>query len=327
LTRGDDALLVASPGIIAARLLQEAGKISLVSVILQPWMIPSVQSPPIMMSGLTLPRWAPRLVGGLYYRLIDAIGSHLLGAEFKQLRAELALEPMRGMFRWWFSPDLALGLFPEWFGPPQSDWPPQIRLAGFPVDGLARRGLPANLSAFCQDGKRVIAFTFGTGMMHARELFREAIEACGLLGSRAVLLTRFRSQLPDELPPFVHHCEFASFAELFPLCAAVVHHGGIGTVSNALAAGTPQLILPFAFDQLDNAVRVKKLGAGAWLNPARRNAREIAAVLSRFLSSEARAFSQGFTGRPGLRNGIERAANQIEAFAKARLSGPAKARK
>jgi rhamnosyltransferase subunit B len=280
-----------------------------------------------MMGGLTLPHWAPRPVGSLYYRLIDALGSHLLGAEFKQLRANLALGPVRDMFRWWFSPELVLGLFPEWFGRPQHDWPPQIRLMGFPVDGLARRNLPKNLLAFCQDGQGVITFTFGTGMMHAKDLFREAIEACRLLGSRAVFLTRFRSQLPDELPPFVHHCQFASFPELFPLCAAVVHHGGIGTVSNAFAAGTPQLILPFAFDQMDNAVRVKKLGAGSWLNPAQRNAREIAAVLSHILNSDVRTSSQRLARSAGLRNGIECAANQIEAFTKARLNQGANTRK
>jgi len=320
MTRSDNAFIVASPGIMAARLLQEARKIALVSVILQPWVIPSLQSPPVMMGGLTLPHWAPHPVGRLYYRLIDTLGSHLLGSEFKQIRAKLALGPLQDMFRWWFSPELVLGLFPEWFGPPQDDWPPQIRLTGFPVDGLAKRSLPKDLLAFCQDGQSVITFTFGTGMMHAKDLFREAIEACRLLGNRAVFLTKFRSQLPDKLPPFVHHCQFASFAELFPLCAAVVHHGGIGTVSNALAAGTPQLILPFAFDQMDNAVRVKKLGAGSWLNPAQRNAQEIAAVLSRFLNSDARTFSQRFAGSAGLRNGIECAANQIEAFTKARLN-------
>jgi len=317
MTRSDNAFLVASPGVIAARLLQEARKIALVSVILQPWVIPSLQSPPVMMGGLTLPHWAPRPVGSLYYQLINMLGSNFLGVEFKQIRAKLALSPVRDMFRWWFSPDLVLGLFPEWFGPPQYDWPRQIRLTGFPVDGLARQSLPKNLLAFCQGGQSVITFTFGTGMMHAKDLFREAIEACRLLGSRAVFLTKFRSQLPDELPPFVHHCQFASFPELFPLCAAVVHHGGIGTVSNALTAGTPQLILPFAFDQMDNAVRVEKLGAGSWLKPAQRNAREIAAVLSSFLKSDARTSSQRFAGSAGLRNGIECAANQIEAFTKA----------
>ena len=40
----------------------------------------------------------------------------------------------------------------------------------------------------------------------------------------------------------------------------MVHHGGIGTTAQALAAGVPQLIMPLAHDQPDNAARVQRLG-------------------------------------------------------------------
>jgi rhamnosyltransferase subunit B len=43
---------------------------------------------------------------------------------------------------------------------------------------------------------------------------------------------------------------------------ALVHHGGIGTASQAFAAGIPQLITPFAHDQFDNAARIERLGCG-----------------------------------------------------------------
>jgi rhamnosyltransferase subunit B len=49
---------------------------------------------------------------------------------------------------------------------------------------------------------------------------------------------------------------------LLPQVAALVHHGGIGTTAAALAAGIPQLIAPFAFDQFDNAARTVRLGVG-----------------------------------------------------------------
>jgi UDP:flavonoid glycosyltransferase YjiC (YdhE family) len=34
-----------------------------------------------------------------------------------------------------------------------------------------------------------------------------------------------------------------------PHCCAVMHHGGAGTTSAALAAGCPQLVCPLHFDQ------------------------------------------------------------------------------
>ena len=44
--------------------------------------------------------------------------------------------------------------------------------------------------------------------------------------------------------------------------AAIVHMGGIGTMAQGLAAGVPQLIVPIAVDQPDNASRLEDLGAG-----------------------------------------------------------------
>ena len=55
------------------------------------------------------------------------------------------------------------------------------------------------------------------------------------------------------------------FSSVFPLCAAVVHHGGIGTCAQALAAGVPQLTMPLAFDQPDNATRLSRLGVARWI--------------------------------------------------------------
>ena len=44
--------------------------------------------------------------------------------------------------------------------------------------------------------------------------------------------------------------------------AAVVTHGGHGTVVRALAAGVPALVLPHGRDQADNAARLTSRGAG-----------------------------------------------------------------
>jgi rhamnosyltransferase subunit B len=314
-------ILVASPGVLAARVIQEKSGVPLAGIILQPWMVPSEVAPPVMMGGLTLPRRTPRMAVKIYFRLLDGLGGLLMGRELNRLRGSLGLKRVRRMFRWWLSPELVIGLFPEWYGEPQPDWPRQLKLAGFPsIDGQPNHAVPDETVEFCRAGRPPITFTFGTGMMHAATLFDAAIAACRMLGARAILLTKFRSQLPGELPGFVHHCEFAPFQKLFPLCAAVVHHGGIGTVAKALAAGTPQLILPFAWDQLDNALRVKKLGAGDWLKPRQRGAGAIAAALKGLLNSEAAAQPQTNTARFGGRSGIQCATDLIEEFCRERNS-------
>ena len=229
-----DAVLAAVPALFAARLVQEKLARPLVSVILQPWMIPTAISPPAMPGGLSLPPGTPLPIADLYWGLFDLAGAVLAGGRLNRLRASLGLRPIRRMFRWWFSPQRVLGFFPDWYGRPAADWPAEMRLTGFPnYDGRPAVDLPAEVQEFCSAGPPPVAFTFGTGMMHATEFFRSALKACRLLGVHGLFLTKYTRQLPSVLPPFIHHCPFAPFQKLFPHCAAVVHHGGVGTTARA----------------------------------------------------------------------------------------------
>ncbi|HYG33964.1 MAG TPA: nucleotide disphospho-sugar-binding domain-containing protein, partial [Clostridia bacterium] len=80
-----------------------------------------------------------------------------------------------------------------------------------------------------------------------------------------VMVTPFRDQLPASLPEGAAHFEFLPFGSAFPRCAAVVHHGGIGTCAQGMAAGVPQLITALAHDQPDNGWRLRQLGVGDYV--------------------------------------------------------------
>jgi rhamnosyltransferase subunit B len=70
----------------------------------------------------------------------------------------------------------------------------------------------------------------------------------------------------------------------------VIHHGGIGTTAQCFAAGVPQLIMPMAHDQPDNAARVKRLGVGDYLYPRLFKWQRVAKVLTGMMgSAEMRA--------------------------------------
>jgi UDP:flavonoid glycosyltransferase YjiC (YdhE family) len=148
-------------------------------------------------------------------------------------------------------------------------------------------------------------------MLHGSHLFRMAIGACRVLGARGILLTRHTGQLPAELPPFMLQCEFAPFGKLFPLCQAVVHHGGIGTIAKALAAGTPQLVMPIAYDQLDNARRVSRLGAGTYLKPRHATAGKIAGAVRSLMNGQVKPRCEALAARLAEGDAAERAADAI----------------
>jgi len=315
LSRDEDAVLVAYPPVFAARLVQEQLLRPLASLVVMPWLILSRSAPPAMAGAFHPPRGAPGWVVKLHGRLLEAAANLLIGRHVNRIGRSLDLKPIRSIYRWSFSPQLAIGLFPEWYAPRQPDWPPQMQLAGFPLfDGGYEEDLPHDVLDFCRAGRPPFVITFGSGMMHGARLFRAAIEACRLLGERGILLTRFGQQLSTPLPPFVHHCDYAPFRKLFPCCSGVVHHGGVGTTAQALAAGIPQLILPMAWDQPDNAMRVKRLGVGQWLLPNSSGAR-MAGALAGLMTPETRTRCRAIAASFGNGDPFEIAAQWIEKLA------------
>jgi rhamnosyltransferase subunit B len=189
---------------------------------------------------------------------------------------------------WNFSPLLTIGLFPAWFAPPEPDWPAQVQLTGFPLFDVAEP-VPADVEAFLGDGSPPIVFIPGARIEMAldadpRAFLNAALEACALLGRRGLLLAAFR-QAPHDLPPGIHYARFAPLTQILPRCAALVHHGGVGTIAAGMACGMPQIAMPMHHDQPDNAARMKQLGIGDWLPPDQAHGSALAATLRALLAS------------------------------------------
>lgn len=156
--------------------------------------------------------------------------------------------------------DTRIGFFPSWFGAaPGGD----IQLTGFPTPSDAQvPPLPPAVEDFLQNGSAPVIFTPGSFMRRSHAFFAEAIKACERLGMRALFLTPYADQIPSPLPSTIRHFPFVSLQRLAKACAALVHHGGIGTCAQGLRAGIPQMISPVFFDQPDNAARLETLGVG-----------------------------------------------------------------
>jgi UDP:flavonoid glycosyltransferase YjiC (YdhE family) len=196
------------------------------------------------------------------------------------------------VFRTWIhSPRRVIGLLPDWFGPPQPDWPAALRLTGFPLyDESEQADIPDSLRRFLDAGPPPILFTPGSANQDAARFFRAAIDASARLGRRALLLTRYAGHLPP-LPPTAYHETFVPLSHVLPRCAALVSHAGIGTLAQGLAAGVPQLTMPMGFDQPDNATRLHRLGVARWVLPSQFDGPRVASALQPLLD-DAQTASQ-----------------------------------
>jgi UDP:flavonoid glycosyltransferase YjiC (YdhE family) len=208
-----------------------------------------------------------------------------LAPYLKQACREEGVKPPRRIHEtWWHSPDGVIGLFPEWFAAAQADWPPQTKLLGFPLYDLRDQSeLSPELERFLAAGTSPVLFTPGTAMKHGHLFFETALEACRLAGLRALLVTKHPEHLPAPLPETVLHCDYVPFSQILPHCAALVSHGGIGTVSQGLAAGVPQLLMPMTHDQPDNLNRLRRLGVAGGLYPDRFTPERVADALKRLI--------------------------------------------
>lgn len=211
----------------------------------------------------------------LAYWLGDAfILDPLLAGPINRIRRSHGLGPVRRvMHQWWLSPDRVLACYPEWFAPSTIAALPQLRHIGFPLcDGSD--------DPFEAPQNRPIVFTGGSANWHTRSFFERAANVCQQIGRPGLLLGGHPSCFPDQLPTEVRPQGYAPLGKLLRDCSAIVHHGGIGTTSQALRTGTPQIIRPMAFDQFDNADRVAALNCGVCLQNDRDLARELEFVLN-----------------------------------------------
>lgn len=158
---------------------------------------------------------------------------------------------------------LVLAMFSQQFAQPQQDWPARTQQTGFAF--FAQESTPEHddmqqrLDDFLASGKPPIVFTLGSAAVHAPgSFFWISARAANRLGMRAILVGDPRGlSSPDILT-----VPYADYSKLFPHAAIIVHQGGIGTTAEALRSGRPQVVVPFNFDQPDNAARIERLGVG-----------------------------------------------------------------
>lgn len=106
---------------------------------------------------------------------------------------------------------------------------------------------------------------FGFGSMpvsSAADTVAMITVACAQLGERALVCSGRSDFSNASQKNSVKVVSEVNHAAIFPMCRAVVHHGGAGTTAAGLRAGVPTLILAKAFDQPLWGAQIKQLQVG-----------------------------------------------------------------
>ena len=254
-------------------------------VVYCPVLIPSAEYPSMVTPQQTLPLWANRMSWRATRLLFNGVFRRALASQ----RAALGLPPVRDVLAYLVGdrPTLAAD---EELAPVPADCPIPVRriraLQPPPGDPL-----PAKLESFLQQGPAPVYLGFGSmADPHPARTTREILQALALVGCRAIVSRGWAGLGGGPVPDGVLEIDSVSHVRLFPRVAAVVHHGGAGTVTAAARAGVPQVVVPHLADQYYWGRRVELLGLGPPALPRRRLCTStLAAVLAATLDNEVLA--------------------------------------
>ena len=278
-------------------------------------------SPISMMSATDPPHAAPVPWVNKIWSLGPGVNRALIGLLRKQtlrwcepidtLRREMGLpSDQHPLFEGQHSPLLALALFSPVIGEPQPDWPSSARQTGFCFLDDAQ-DMPEDLDRFLNSGPPPVVFTLGSAaVLTAGDFFVESARAIAEVGCRAVFIAGKESRVSPTSNVFV--ARYAPYSQVFGRAAVVVHQGGIGTTAQGLRAGRPALVVPFAHDQPDNAMRVVRAGAGLSIPRGKYSAAQASAAIRKLLQDNAYTLgAQQAAARLAQENGVDAACRAI----------------
>jgi UDP:flavonoid glycosyltransferase YjiC (YdhE family) len=147
-------------------------------------------------------------------------------------------------------------------------FPESVDPATFPTTRRYQEGpAPSHSRAREGEGAGFVYVTLGTVtptipiLLPWYSVLFEALEALPV----TALMTVGRSVDPARLgpaPPNIEVTQWADQRAATARAAAVVHHGGSGTVLSSVECACPQLVVPLFADQGDNAAMVERAGLG-----------------------------------------------------------------
>jgi UDP:flavonoid glycosyltransferase YjiC (YdhE family) len=122
--------------------------------------------------------------------------------------------------------------------------------------------LPENVDNFLKSGKPPIYIGFGSNPVDRPEKYNHIFNEVSKETNQRLIISKGWATLPEINSADILYVDEMPFELLFPRLAAIVYHGGTGTMAAAARAGIPQAAFPFMADQFENRKQIVNLGLG-----------------------------------------------------------------
>lgn len=182
---------------------------------------------------------------------------NFLNKKVKELEIDL---PSANIPNWLFSNGV-LTLFPKWFMDFNISNNSNIDFVGFP-EITDEKKLPEDLLTFLKNNPQPVVFTPGTPFRHNTKYFEVAASSLSQIGRAGIFLTQNKNSVPQNIPENIYVSDYLPLSSFLDKCSLIVHHGGIGTTSQAIRSAVPQIIFYHkGLDQQNNGKIAETLGS------------------------------------------------------------------
>ena len=241
----------------SARASAELTGIPDISVAFAPMLVPSRQ---------ITPQGMPRLGSWgnvVAWKIARAAVNFTMLKDANRLRKQLGLRPFRDLLaEGWPSQRLHLIASSPAFLPRPADWPQSTQMCGFlALPSHEHEPLAPEVGAFLSRGPAPVFMGFGSlmpmgGSEHLTEAIAVFTEAARQSRQRAIIQADCEGPTTGD----VLFVKRTPHAQVYPHCAAVVHHAGAGTTHSTLRAGVPSITVPHVSDQFAWSADLHRLG-------------------------------------------------------------------
>jgi len=291
-----------------------------------PWFIGLLQpcTPTRAFPSLPFMPYVPSTLGGGLNRLTHRIAARVFFETILRMtnlsREEiLGLPPLmntKPLARFYNKQTVILYAYSPTLSPKPDDWPEWHHVTGYwYLDQASNWNPPSSLVDFLANGPSPVCVGFGSFQdKDPKRLTAVIVEALSRTGQRGILLTGWGGLKSADLPQTIFPIESVPHDWLYPRVAAVVHHGGAGTVGAALRAGVPSVSIPWRRDHPFFAACAHRIGVSP--HPIPKNQLSVdrlaAAIDLAVRDQRIREHAVNVAKQVGTEDGVQRAIQIIE---------------
>ncbi len=284
----DNDLVIGHHFLYPLKIAAQLQKKPFISVTFCHGIIPAYSHPPFRFPNLSA------LINPIQWRLMDFLFDLILKKRLSRLWNREGLPNFKHVITQLLSSDiLNLVAVDPAFCPTSNEWPQQHHVCGFLNFPKAHTNWRINsqLKHFLDSGPRPVYMTFGSLQQAIPEWSMSLfIEASQIAGCRAIIQTSSANYPEDSQLNDIFFIGRHPHQNLFPQCAAIVHHGGAGTTHSASLCGRPSIIIPFMDEQLFWGRTLQKLGLACKpLQAKNATAKQLASRITTLLLNESYA--------------------------------------